>query len=230
MRLGKQGFVVSSWFVREQLYFKIDDMYISQTNCSPENQTIHFTLNLCSSLKSLKFLSTSQTTSSSKEMSFIIISGESRSFASGRKMEEISALVMKHSPLCLMTWNVEPALWRNSVVLNANTSDKPFHTNHRCYSDDGTMHHWLSFILLLHITQVVWFNSVSLLQWKVSNHEVFLLCITLLGFCCVHRNWPHQASVWNCEMHTKQTHIHSHELINDFFSAKHDCVTVSQPT
>ena len=85
------------------------------------------------------------------------------------------------------------------------------------------------FILLLHITQVVWFNSVSLLQWKVSNHEVFLLCI-LLGFCCVHRNWPHQTSVRNCEMHTKQTHIRSHEPINEFFSAKHDCVTVSQPT
>jgi len=29
---------------------------------------------------------------------------------------------------------------------------------------------------------------VSLLQWKVSNHEVSLVCITSIGFCCAHRN------------------------------------------
>ena len=41
---------------------------------------------------------------------------------------------------------------------------------------------------------------VSLLQWKVSNHEVSLLCNTPLGFCCVHRSWSLQTSVWNCGM------------------------------
>ena len=43
-----------------------------------------------------------------------------------------------------------------------------------------------------------WFSYVSLLQWDVSNHEVSLLCFTSLWFWCIHRNWSHQTSVWNC--------------------------------
>jgi len=65
---------------------------------------------------------------------------------------------------------------------------------------------------MLHITQVDWFNYVSLLQRKVSNHEVSVLCIISLGFCCVHRNWPHQPSVRTGVMPTKQMHIRSHDL------------------
>ena len=52
-----------------------------------------------------------------------------------------------------------------------------------------------------------WFNYVSLLQWKVSDHEVSLLSITSLGFCCVYRNWSHQTSVWSCRTPTKQIHF-----------------------
>jgi len=63
----------------------------------------------------------------------------------------------------------------------------------------------------------------------VSNHEVSLLCITSLGFWCVHRNWSHQTSVWSCGMPTKQIHFRSHACINKIFSAKHDCATGSQP-
>ena len=50
------------------------------------------------------------------------------------------------------------------------------------------------------INQVDWFNYLTLLQWKVSNHEVSPLYITPFGFCCVHRNWSHQTSVWSCGM------------------------------
>jgi len=82
---------------------------------------------------------------------------------------------------------------------------------------------------MLYIKQVHRFNYVSLLQWKVSNHQVSLLCITSLGFCCVHRNWSHQTNVWSCGMPTKQMHFRSHVCIDDFFSAKHDCATGSQP-
>jgi len=64
----------------------------------------------------------------------------------------------------------------------------------------------------------------------MSNHEVSLLCIASLGFCCVHRNWSHQtSSVWSFGMSTKQMHFHSHACIDEFFSAKHDCATGSQP-
>jgi len=70
---------------------------------------------------------------------------------------------------------------------------------------------------------------VSLIQWKESNHEVSLVSITSLGFCCVHRNWSHQTSVWSSGMPTKQTHFRSHECISEFFSAKDDCATGFQP-
>ena len=60
--------------------------------------------------------------------------------------------------------------------------------------------HILCSDLLLYVNQVDWFNYVSLLQWKVSNHEVSLLYITSFGFCCVHRNRSHQTSVWSCGM------------------------------
>jgi len=63
----------------------------------------------------------------------------------------------------------------------------------------------------------------------VSNHEVSLLCITSLGFRCVHRNWTHQTGVWSCGVPTKQMHFCSHPCIDEFFSAKHDCATGSQP-
>jgi len=42
--------------------------------------------------------------------------------------------------------------------------------------------HTLCSYLLLHINQVDWFNYILLLQWKVSNHEKSLLCVTSLGF------------------------------------------------
>jgi len=41
------------------------------------------------------------------------------------------------------------------------------------------------------------FNYLTLLQWKLSNHEVSPLNITSFGFCCVHKNWSHQTSVWS---------------------------------
>jgi len=45
------------------------------------------------------------------------------------------------------------------------------------------------------LVYMFWFDYLTLLQWKVSNHEISLLYITSFGFCCVHRNWSHQTSV-----------------------------------
>ena len=40
---------------------------------------------------------------------------------------------------------------------------------------------------------------VSLLQWKVSNHEVSLLCITSLGFWCAIIDWISKSITWRTE-------------------------------
>jgi len=64
---------------------------------------------------------------------------------------------------------------------------------------------------------VDWFNYVSLLQWKVSNHEVSLLCIKSLGFCYVHRNWRikpvYEVVGW---LQNKCISVLMHVLMNSF--------------
>ena len=52
---------------------------------------------------------------------------------------------------------------------------------------------------MLYIKQVDWFNYVSLLLWKVSNHEVSLLCITSLGFWCAIIDWISKSITWRTE-------------------------------
>ena len=77
--------------------------------------------------------------------------------------------------------------------------------------------HILCSDLLLYVNQVDWFNYVSLLQWKVSNHEISLLCITSLGFYWVHRHWSHQTNAWSRGKTTNQMDFRSHECITSSF-------------
>jgi len=63
----------------------------------------------------------------------------------------------------------------------------------------------------------------------VSNHEVSLLNITSLDFCCVHRKRSHQTNVWSCGNPTKRSISAVTHVLTSYFSAKHDCWAGSQP-
>jgi len=110
-------------------------------------------------------------------------------------------------------WSKIPPKIKNKTCLAV------FLAEYKRYVLPSYENHILCFYLLLDIKQVDWFNYASLLQRKVSNHEVSLFCITSLGFCNVHRNLFYQTSVWSCGMSTKHMHFRSHASFDEFFSA-----------
>ena len=64
-----------------------------------------------------------------------------------------------------------------------------------------------------------WFNYLTLFQWKLSNHEVFPLNITPLGFGCVHKNWSHQPvyEVVGLQIQSKRISVLMHALTASSF-------------
>jgi len=60
------------------------------------------------------------------------------------------------------------------------------------YDKHASCSYWL-----VHINHGVYFNYLTSLQRKLSNHEVSPLYTASFGFCCDHKNWSHQTSVWS---------------------------------
>ena len=58
----------------------------------------------------------------------------------------------------------------------------------------------ITWLLETYYVKVDWFNYLTLLQWKLSNHEVSLTYITSFGFCCIHKNLVRSSRVWSIVM------------------------------